>query len=88
VGKTLKKSEQKSDVCEECNVGFYNPIPGHDESCIPCKTAGVGASECKACEPGKYIHVNDNDNDSDNCKVCGLGNYTDIPDLSVCKICT
>merc|ERR1712166_1231115 len=71
-----------------CIAGQYNPNIGHDYSCFPCETAGLGASECNECEPGMYINTSIvSDVVVVKCSTCQLGNYTDKVDLSACKIC-
>jgi len=87
-GKISKEIGQSSNSCKDCVAGLYNPYEGHPESCLPCPTAGTGASDCAGCDPGKYTDSTADASDGDaDCNVCSVGQFTDERDLDQCKDC-
>ncbi len=74
--------DERSD-CENCDVGFYSPYPGHAmSSCYPCAAAtGTGARTCVGrCNPGEYENQT-------GCRHCPAGYFTAAADQQRCYMC-
>ena len=73
------------DACILCEVGTYNDAEGLGEACYRCpKAKTIGAVDCDACLPGKYMYKNET---SEQCIECVVGKFTDDIDVTSCSKC-